>query len=669
MAPSSGVALLREAWAPRRVLLVGVAACYAVACASLHAQLPGLLGRDGLAPIAARLRDAEARIGSAASLGARFRALPTLLWLAAPLQTAPDALAGALCLLGACVAGALVASCALRVRPGGLLTAASFLLLHALYASLLAVGHPFLSFQWDILLLESLVLCVLLAAPGGALPPALELPPRVLMFKLMLMSGAVKLQSGCHTWSDLSALTYHFSTQPLPTPLAWHASALPTGLLRLGVAGALVLEGPAAWLLLCPLRGARTVGVALQVVFQVTIALTGNYCYFNALTAVLALACLPPPSSARVLRSEPLLSFAVVVATAAVSCLCFRLEGGGLDGLRLNLPSEVMTDALGVALPATFRVLFCAALPAAALQGCVRAMRSGKRAGAPLRVAGALLAALAAGVLCTLTTEPLASLLPANADSTRAFKAALPPLPSSLRALAASAHASSAYGLFRSMTGVGADDKVARPELQFQGRSEGAGAGDESGWRDIRFAYKPEPGALDIAPRWVAPHQPRLDWQLWFAALSGPGAAPWAIHLAAHLLRGTPDVYALLAPGAFSPEAPPAEVRVGLFELAFTAPGSKAAQKGRWWARGGHARDWLQALRQGPELDAWLKERGWAPPRGKRRPASGRLAWARGGQWWAGIAAAAAGGGVGACLAMRSARTTRSSAEAHQKRE
>ena len=640
MAPSSGVP---ESWAPRRVLLVGVASCHAIACASLHFQLPGLFGRDGLAPFAASLRGAEARIGSA-SLAARFRALPTLLWLAAPLDTPPDALAGALCLLGACVAGALAVACTVRARPGGPLTAVTFLLLHVTYASLLAVGQPFLSFQWDILLLESLVMCALLAVPSGDLPPALELPPRVLMWKLMLMSGAVKLQSGCHTWSQLTALKYHFATQPLPTPLAWYASALP--MLRLGVAGALVLEGPAAWLLLCPLRGARTVGVALQVFFQLTIALTGNYTFFNMLTAVLALACLPPPSSARVLRSGHLLSYAVLLLTAAVSCSCFRLEGNSLEGLQLNVSKELMTDALGAALPYTLRLLFGAALPLAALQGCARALRSGKRAGAPLRIAGALLAALAAGVMCALTAEPLGTLIPHDSESARAFRAALPPIPSSIRAVASTMHASSSYGLFRSMTGVGIDDNVARPELQFQGRSEAAAAGDESGWRDIRFAYKPEPGALDVAPRWVAPHQPRLDWQLWFAALGGVNNAPWAIHLASHLLRGTPDVYALLAPGAFTPESPPAEIRVGLFELSFSTPGSKAAQRGRWWVRGGQARDWLVALRQGPELDAYLKERGWAPPRGKRKSPRGRLAWARGGQWWAGITAAATGGGV-----------------------
>ena len=654
MAPSSGV--IRESWAPRRVLLVGVASCHAVACASLHAQLPGLFGRDGLAPFAASLRGAEARIGSA-SMAARFRALPTLLWLAAPLNTAPDALAGALCLLGACVAGALVVACSIRARPGGPLTAVAFLVLHVMYASLLTVGQPFLSFQWDILLLESLVVCALLAAPSGELPPAFELPPRVLMWKLMTMSGAVKLQSGCHTWSQLTALTYHFATQPLPTPLAWYASALQhstrgNSLLRLGVAGALVLEGPAAWLLLCPLRGARTVGIALQVFFQLTIALTGNYTFFNVLTCVLALACLPPPKSARVLRSGHLLSSAVLFLTAAVSCSCFTLDGGTLDGLRLNVSKELMTDVLGAALPYTLRLLFGAALPLAALQGCARALRSGKRAGAPLRIAGALLAALAAGIMCALTAEPLGTLIPRDSDSARAFNAALPPLPSSLRVLASTMHASSSYGLFRSMTGVGIDDNVARPELQFQGRSDGAAAGDESGWRDIRFAYKPEPGALDVAPRWVAPHQPRLDWQLWFAALGGVNNAPWAIHLAAHLLRGTPDVYALLAPGAFTPETPPAEIRVGLFELSFTTPGSKAAQRGRWWVRGGQARDWLVALRQGPELDAYLKERGWALPRGKRKSPRGRLAWARGGQWWAGMTAAASGGGV-AWLATR----------------
>src|SRR6202022_1300948 len=57
-----------------------------------------------------------------------------------------------------------------------------------------------------------------------------------------------------------------------------------------------------------------------------------------------------------------------------------------------------------------------------------------------------------------------------------------------------------------------------RPEIIVQGSN------DRETWLDYEFKYKP--GDLQRGPRWVAPHQPRLDWQMWFAALSGPRGAP-----------------------------------------------------------------------------------------------------------------------------------------------
>ena len=49
------------------------------------------------------------------------------------------------------------------------------------------------------------------------------------------------------------------------------------------------------------------------------------------------------------------------------------------------------------------------------------------------------------------------------------------------------------------------------------------------------------------APPIVAPHQPRLDWQMWFAALGEYGHNPWLLHLAVHVLQNTPQVRAWLS--------------------------------------------------------------------------------------------------------------------------
>ena len=631
----------REPWLPRRALVVGVAACHAVSFASLHAQLPGLYGRDGLLPMAGLLRNVEQHVGGAsAPLAARMRALPTLLWLHAPLHVPCDALAGAICLVGAALAGALACSAALRRRPGGLRSTLCLAALHVLFASVLAVGQTFLSFQWDALLLECTAVAALLALPRAPrLPPPLAWVPRVALFKLMLSSGAVKLQARCPTWSSLTALDFHFASQPLPTPLAWYAAALPVILRHLGVAATFVVEGPASWLLLCPLRGARHVGAALQVAFQVAIILTGNYTFFNALTIVLALACCSPPRASAPWRLERAASAAAVAAAALACAAMFEvgLPGARWDGLRVALTADDVTRALGVALPPTMQMLFSLALPAATLRGIYEVRHEATR------TAGVLASAAGAVAMCALAAAPLASLL--SDAPAAALRGTLPALPPALSSLAATARVSSSYGLFRAMTGVGDGGRVARPELLIQGRNASAAtSGDaDAGWHEIRFSYKPSAARVFDAPRWVAPHQPRLDWQMWFAALGPPGSAPWAVHLVSHILRGTPDVWALLAQaGDFSGSNPPAEVRVLRYELAFTQPGTPAAARGDWWVAS-RPTPWLQPLRQGSELDAWLASRGWAPPRGKRKRRMGYLDWARGGEAWAGVGAAVMG--------------------------
>ena len=114
-----------------------------------------------------------------------------------------------------------------------------------------------------------------------------------------------------------------------------------------------------------------------------------------------------------------------------------------------------------------------------------------------------------------------------------------------------------------------------RPELIFEGSD------NRIEWRAYEFKHKP--GALDRRPTWVAPHQPRLDWQLWFAALGSPQQNPWTIALCEHLLRGNPTVLRLLASNPF-PDHPPRFVRVVRYEYHFTDQVTRAAT-GQWWRR------------------------------------------------------------------------------------
>ena len=81
----------------------------------------------------------------------------------------------------------------------------------------------------------------------------------------------------------------------------------------------------------------------------------------------------------------------------------------------------------------------------------------------------------------------------------------------------------------------------------------------------------------------MAPHQPRLDWQLWFAALGSPRQNPWVLALCEHLLRGTPEVLRLLEKNPF-PQKPPRQIRVLRYEYHFTDFATRA-RTGQWWRR------------------------------------------------------------------------------------
>ena len=93
------------------------------------------------------------------------------------------------------------------------------------------------------------------------------------------------------------------------------------------------------------------------------------------------------------------------------------------------------------------------------------------------------------------------------------------------------------------------------------------GSADGQTWKPYEFKYKP--GDVNRAPGWVAPYQPRLDWQMWFAALSNYQTNPWFVSLILRLLEGSPDVEGCLAIIPF-PNQPPRYIRAMAYEYTFT---------------------------------------------------------------------------------------------------
>jgi len=123
------------------------------------------------------------------------------------------------------------------------------------------------------------------------------------------------------------------------------------------------------------------------------------------------------------------------------------------------------------------------------------------------------------------------------------------------------------YGPFKSMT-------QERPEIVIEASDDG------QRWRELEFRYKP--GDVSRPPDWNVPHQPRLDWQMWFAAPETQREHPWFAALLRGLLRGTPSVTALLEPRSLG-STPPKYVRALLYDYRFADAGERS--HGRWWTR------------------------------------------------------------------------------------
>ena len=181
-----------------RTFLRALGLIYFVAFLSFGMQSSGLIGPRGILPFCEYLRSARDALGVAA-----YWNVPTLLWLH-PTGAALKAV---------WMTGCLWASMALLGRW----QRAAMAVCLVLWLSLCCVGQEFLSFQWDVLLSEAGFLAIF----AGASRVRIWLF-RWLLFRLMFFSGAVKLLSGDPNWRDFKALTYHYYTQPLPTPLAWY---------------------------------------------------------------------------------------------------------------------------------------------------------------------------------------------------------------------------------------------------------------------------------------------------------------------------------------------------------------------------------------------------------------------------------------------------------------
>jgi hypothetical protein len=456
---------------------------YAIAFVSFGVQARGLIGSDGISP----MRDVFPFVEQNFSGLRPYLRFPTLMWI-----SHSDAFLTALWITGALCALLLI----FRVAPALMLFACWLI-----YLSLVTAGQVFMSFQWDILLLEVGFLAIFLA-PFNLRPSAISqnVPSPIVMwlfrwlvFRLMFASGLVKLNSHDPVWRDLSALAYHFETQPLPTPLAWYVHQLPGWMLEAATASMFFIELAVPFLFLLPdrLRKLRIAGALLTMAFQMLILLTGNYTFFNWLTIALCILLLDDTFLRRIFPR----------------------------GIKSRLSETVPSIRLAHTAAMTVLLLVIAWLSIPLFYAQVF--------GTPLRP----------GYL-----EIYREVAPLRLTNT--------------------------YGLFAVMT-------TSRPEVIIEGSADG------ETW--VEYGLRHQPQKLDEWPTIVAPHQPRLDWQLWFAALGNYQRNPWFVNLIHRLLQGSDDVEALFAKNPF-PDEPPMFVRAQIYDYTFT-DWSTRSETGQWWQR------------------------------------------------------------------------------------
>lgn len=530
---------------------------------------------DGLVPLADKIHSSP----QDAALSVRLtRFIHEMSWdtllslIPSHLQIDVDLIIELVALLGGFLAAASIA---------GIRSEIVYLVMTLLYLLLAMGGRPFTSFQWDFLLIEAGFITALYAP--NSFPPA-RLLSRWLLFKLMLMAGVVKIQANCPTWKDLTATEYHFATQCLPTSLAWIAHQAPPLLHSIFTALTFVIEIPAAFLLICPTVKLRRFGVILQILLQMCIALTGNYTFFNILTAVLCIPCWETEDrvdfahenkrdrharSEGTQRQSESSSWAaklwwllqVCLAVSFLSWSTYSMfnfksldEGSHAPMMhrRMSLAWSIsyMNELLAKILPATCGLFCCALVYKSVRSVCASGV------GVSKRICYATKSALTLGLF-------LLSALQFRSICNIPFFASPPKLLLSLQTHTNAWHPVSSYGLFRRMTGVGAQKEVARPEVVLSGSMDG------HIYHEIHFMYKP--GDVYARPKLVVPHQPRLDWQMWFVALGSAEQHPWLLNLIYKLHNGCTSAMSLLDVERYPFwESPPMYIKAELYHYDFT---------------------------------------------------------------------------------------------------
>lgn len=452
----------QDYWLARLLLLRAVGAVYLLGFIVVVNQFRPLLGEHGLLPAPDFLRHVS------------FRQAPSLfVWRYS------DRLLLAVGWTGIALSAAVVVG-AVEQAPLWASTLV-WLVLWALYLSVVNIGQTFYAFGWESLLLETGFYCAFLGTADVAPPLPVLLVLRWLLFRLEFGAGLIKLR-GDRCWRDLTCLYYHHQTQPLPNRLSWYFHHLPKPLHRAEVAGNHIAQLIVPFALFLPQPFAAAAGVVI-VVTQGWLVLSGNFSWLNAMAIVLAFAA---------------------------------FDDTALGWLPVSAPAEL-------ARPTAFAFV----------------------------VLGLL------ALVAVLSYQPTRNLLSRRQMMNASFNAV---------------HLVNTYGAFGSIT-------RDRYEIVIEGTD--AEDPEHAVWREYEF--KGKPGDPRRPPRQIAPYHLRLDWLLWFAALSPSYARRWFPPLVDKLLHNDAPTLRLLARNPF-PDEPPTLIRARLYRYRFTTRAQRR-ESGAWWVR------------------------------------------------------------------------------------
>jgi len=456
---------------------------YLIAFISFLVQYEGLIGSGGIAPLDRYLDSLQLNLGSKA-----YWLVPCINWL----NSTEIFLYWQLII-------SVIFSILLII---GIIPIFSSIILWISYLSIVNVGQVFMSFQWDVLLLEAGFLTIFISPFKLFSGRSSEKSPhilfvflfRLLLFKLMFSSGIGKILSGDETWRNLSALNFHYFTQPLPNTVSWYIAQLPQWFHKISVAIMLFIETVVPFFFFAP-RRLRFIAGIITIILQIIIFATGNYTFFNLL---------------------------------AVSLCLFLFDDSFFRSANKNTNLILKDDENSF---------------------------SGKSAKIKT-------VALSAFVFIILSLNII--------QFSRRYLGLrdLPQVITQVVRYTSSFHLVNNYGLFTVMT-------TSRPEIIIEGSNDGRN------WKTYEFNYKP--GDLKGGVYFVAPHQPRLDWQMWFAALGDYRRNPWFVNFMYRISEGSPEVLALLKDPPF-PKNPPKYLRAQVYDYTFTN-NKERSETGDVWKR------------------------------------------------------------------------------------